>query len=129
MVPLGVSDHNLIYVVRKINSNVKINSHRCIEIRNYKHFNCDKFLEELWKPWDLIDHESDINLRWSLWTTLFLNVLDKHAPIQSKRIRSKRHISWINKNIKNLIHERDRLKRKAMISKSDRLECFQSTQK
>ena len=120
VVPLGVSDHNLIYVVRKINSNVKINSHRCIEIRNYKHFNCDKFLEELWKqPWDLIDHESDINLRWSLWKTLFLNVLDKHAPIQSKRIRSKRYISWINKNIKNLIHERDRLKRKAMISKSE----------
>ena len=93
VVPLGVSDHNLIYVVRKINSNVKINSHRCIEIRNYKHFNCDKFLEEFWKqPWDLIDHEYDINLRWSLWKTLFLNVLDKHAPIQSKRIRSKRHI-------------------------------------
>ena len=106
VVPLGVSDHNLIYVVRKINSNVKINSHRCIEIRNYKHFNCEKFLEELWKqPWDLIDHESDINLRWSLWKTLFLNVLNKHAPIQSKRIRSKR--------------QRDRLKRKAMISKSE----------
>ena len=120
VVPLGVSDHNPIYVVRKINSNVKINSHRCIEIRNYKHFNCDKFLEELWKqPWDLIDHESDINLKWTLWKTLFLNVLDKHAPVQSKRIRSKRHIPWINKNTKNLIHERDRLKRKAMISKSE----------
>ena len=51
--------------------------------------------------------------------TLFLNVLDKHAPIQSKRMRLKRHISWINKNTKNLIHERDRLKRKAMISKSE----------
>ena len=45
VVPLGVSDHNIIYVVRKINSNVKINSHRCIEIRNYKHFNCAKILK------------------------------------------------------------------------------------
>ena len=71
------------------------------------------------QPWHLIDQESDINLRWTLWKTLYLNVLDKHAPIQSKRIRSKRHISWINKNIKNLIYERDRLKRKAMISKSE----------
>ena len=47
VVPLGVSDHNLIYVVSKIISNVKIHSHSSVEIRNYKHFNCDKFLEEL----------------------------------------------------------------------------------
>ena len=120
VIPLGVSDHNLIYVVRKINPNVKINSHRSIEIRNYKHFNCEKFLQELSsQPRDIIDQESDINLRRSLWKTLFLNVLDKHALIQSKRIRSKRHTSWINKKTKNLIHERDCLKRKAMISKSE----------
>ena len=83
VIPLGVSDDNLIYVVRKIHPNIKINSHRTIEIRNYQHFNCAKFLQELSnQPWDLIDQESDINLRWSLWKTLFQKVLDKHAPIQ-----------------------------------------------
>jgi hypothetical protein len=45
-------------------------------------------------------------------------VFDKHAPLISKRIRNK-HIPWINKNTKNLILERDRMKRKAIISKSD----------
>ncbi len=45
--------------------------------------------------------------------------LDKHAPLISKRIRNKHNIPWINKNTKNLIFERNRIKRKAIISKSD----------
>jgi hypothetical protein len=70
------------------------------------------------EPWHLIELQSDIDLKWSLWKSFFLRVFDKHAPLISKRIRNK-HIPWINKNTKNLIFERDRMKRKAIISKSD----------
>ena len=50
---------------------------------------------------------------------LFLEVLDKHAPLQHKKIRAKR-IPWTTSSIKGLINKRDKLKRKAIITK---LEC------
>jgi hypothetical protein len=51
---------------------------------------------------------------------LFLEVLDKHAPLQQKKIRSNK-VPWITSEIinKNLINKRDKLKRKAIISKSE----------
>ena len=55
---------------------------------------------------------------WEIWKELFLEVLDKHAPLQQKKIRSNK-IPWITSKIKSLINTRDKLKRKAVISKSE----------
>ncbi len=44
---------------------------------------------------------------------IFLEVLDKHAPLQYKQVRSKK-VPWITTEIKKLINTRDRLKRKAI---------------
>ena len=38
---------------------------------------------------------------------MFLEVLDKHATIQNKKLRSK-NLSWITSKIKDLIRTRDR---------------------
>ena len=46
----------------------------------------------------------------------FTDVLDKHAPIQKKKIKSKK-VPWIISEIKELIISRDKLKRKAIITK------------
>ena len=32
----------------------------------------------------------DLNAIWEIWKNLFLDVLDKHAPLQHKKIRSKK---------------------------------------
>jgi hypothetical protein len=107
---------SLIHVVRKANSVAKTHSHKSVRVRN---FIANSFQEDLLnEPWHLIELQSDIDLKWSLWKSFFLGVFDKHAPLISKRIRNK-HIPWINKNTENLIFERDRMKRKAIISKSD----------
>ena len=45
-------------------------------------------------------------------------VLDKHAPLKQKKIRSNK-IPWITSKIKSLINTRDKLKRKAVRSKSE----------
>ena len=44
---------------------------------------------------------------------IFIEVLDKHAPLQCKKIRSKK-VPWITIDIKKLINTRDKLKRKAI---------------
>ena len=53
---------------------------------------------------------------WEIWRNLFTDVLDKHAPIQKKKTKSKK-VPWITSEIKELIISRDKLKRKAIITK------------
>ena len=47
-----------------------------------------------------------------------LDVLDKHAPLQHKKIRSKK-VLWITNDIKNLMNTRDGFKRKAILSNNE----------
>ena len=49
---------------------------------------------------------------------IFLDVLDKHAPLQHKKIRSKK-ARWITNDIKNLMNTRDRFKRKAILTNNE----------
>ena len=53
-----------------------------------------------------------------IWKDLFLQILDRHASLQSKKVKPKSS-SWITSQIKHLIITRDNLKRKAVITKLD----------
>ena len=55
---------------------------------------------------------------WEIWKDLFLQILGRHAPLQSKKIKSKSS-PWITSQIKHLTITRDNLKRKAVITKLD----------
>ena len=37
---------------------------------------------------------------WEIWKTLYVGVLNKHAPIQSKRIRKRGNIPLLNGDVK-----------------------------
>ena len=111
----GMSDHSLIFAIRKINI-VKKDKQNIIKIRNMKKFNEELFLTDLAnQPWEYLyflgenpDHT------WDIWKELFLEVLNKHAPLQSKKVKSYK-VPWLTSAIKTLINERDKLKRKAII--------------
>ena len=47
-----------------------------------------------------------------------LAVLDVHAPLRMKRVRTRRNIPWLNKNSKKATFQRDKLKLKAIKSNS-----------
>ena len=67
IIPLGISNYNLIHVVRKSNSVAKTHSHKSVPVRNFKNFNANSFQEDLLnEPWHLIELQSDIDLKWSL---------------------------------------------------------------
>ena len=57
----------------------------------------------------------DPNQMWTEWKTRFLQIVDKHAPTRTKRVRSK-NSPWITADLKERMHNRDRLKIKAMKS-------------
>ena len=105
----GISDHSLIYGIRKINPIISSRKKaKKIEVRNMKRFNQHHFNEDLLaQPWEQIVLQSDTDSMWTLWKELFLEVLDKHAPIQHIRKKSS-SIPWLTSEIKKLLFDRDK---------------------
>ena len=83
----GISDHSLVFAIRKIS--VIRKQENTVEIRNMKNFDEEKFVAELLKQhWEYVYFfAEDPNAMWEMWKKLFLEVLDKHAPLQHKKIR------------------------------------------
>jgi hypothetical protein len=97
---------------------MKVNEY-IIEIRNMKKFSEEIFLHDLGtQSWEHVHFFADnpSTMR-ELWKDLFfIQVPDKHAPLQSKKIKSKRS-PWISSDIRHLMTARDNFKRKVIITK------------
>ena len=52
---------------------------------------------------------------WDVWKNLFLECVEKHAPLRTKRVRAS-NSPWITPQLKKRLHERDILKLKAIRS-------------
>ena len=87
VVHTGISDHSLIYAIRKIRHFQKNDDF--VEIRNMKNFNENNFVNELLNQhWECIYFfGKDPNHMWEIWKELFLEVLNKHAPLQHKKTK------------------------------------------
>ena len=56
--------------------------------RSYKNFNQAKFINSLKKKdWDKITSYSNVDTAWSVWSDMFNDVCNEHAPIRDKRIK------------------------------------------
>ena len=58
-------------------------------------------------PWDMIYQSDNPNICWQIWKSLFLEALDRHAPLRRKRLRDD-PVPWITPHIKQLIIMRRR---------------------
>ena len=52
---------------------------------------------------------------WEIWKKLLMEIIDKHAPLKSKRA-SKKNSPWITYELSRKIHKRNYLKRKATLN-------------
>jgi hypothetical protein len=87
VIRLGISDHDLIYAIRKVAIKPIANKHmhKVVNIRNMKNFNVDSFINDLSNlPWSNLDCLLNVNDRWDLWKKIFMTVVDKHARFKSK---------------------------------------------
>ena len=111
----SINNHSLVFAIRKIS--VTKNRENIVEIRHMKNFDNQNLLRircinigrtciSLLK----IQIQSG-----KFGKKLFLEVLNRHAPLQHKKIRAKR-IPWLTSPIKERINTRDKLKRKAIIT-------------
>ena len=115
---VSISDHSLIFAYRKLLIGVASKRHNTIEYRSFKNFSRDYFRSNIASEnWDALDNFQDPNNMWCEWKIKFLNVVDAHAPLRTKRVRSKRS-PWITSELKKCMHERDIMKLKAIHSKN-----------
>ena len=107
---MGLSDHDLIYAVRK--NKLPRAKAREIEYRNMRQFDLEKFLNDLKTvPWSSAYIYDDVDDLWHHWAQLYTEVLDKHAPIKKKRVRGDQ-LPWITPLIQREISRRNRLFKK-----------------
>ena len=112
VVDIGISDHCAIFLTRKL-SHFRSFVHKTAEVRQLKNFNEDEFLRDLrMNEWNRVSILNNPNEMWNSWKHLLMSVIDKHAPLKTKRIRNNRS-PWITNELVGEIHKRDFLKKKA----------------
>ena len=115
----GISDHYLVYSVKKFRGGVK-KQHKNISTRQMKNFSKSDFLDDLQKiDWKgIVTQTDDVNIIVEQWTKIFSLILEKHAPLRNRRV-SERFCPWITKDFKLMCASRDKLRKQAIRSKSE----------
>ena len=99
VIDLGISDHSLVYVCRKIG--IPRGSPKVIETRQFNKFKADKFQNDLRQAFIHIEDYTDPNAALHDWNLIFLRIADKHAPLRSRRVKTDLQ-PWITDEIKKL---------------------------
>ena len=111
VIPMGISDHDVIGVNRKINNNHYVP--RNITMRNYKNYNANHFKEAIKNiNWNEIIFRKSFNESWDAFKTKLIQIINTHAPLSQKTVRGK-SCPWLNNVIKSKMKERDYQLRKA----------------
>ena len=111
VVDLGISDHSLVYICRKIS--IPKEPPKIVFTRQFKNYNSHQFKEELSYYTSLYPTSNDPNVLWNEFKNNFLTIAEKHAPVRQRRVKSE-HKLWLTKEIKRLMHHRDYPKRQSV---------------
>jgi exonuclease III len=104
---VGISDHSLIYICRKISFSLNSNHNKVIESRDYKSYLQQNFNQDLYAALSLVDWGTDEpNILWDNFKTTFNYVADIHAPTKVRKIRSRKS-PWLTDAIKKNMNYRD----------------------
>ena len=111
VVDLGICDHSLVYLCRKIG--IPKEPPKIVFSRQFKNYNPRQFKEELRYYTSSYLTSNDPNVLWNEFRNNFLTVADKYAPVRQRRIK-REHKPWLTKEIKQLMYHRDYLKRQSV---------------
>lgn len=117
----GISDHSLVYISWGKEIKERNNVHNYRTSRKYKNFNAIDFINDLEKiEWSNVIKTNDVNDALGEFESLFAPICNKHAPLKRKRVR-KFKSPWLTDEIMCTMHERDRIKKKAIKTSSSLL--------
>ena len=106
---IAVSDHYPICFTRsRAKRQLRRHDHKSIKYRCLKFFNENNFSNDLSLASNTLHTtDADINQNFENCCTIFSEVLDKHAPVKSKRIKHETQPEWLNDDIKHAAKTRD----------------------
>ncbi|CAB4040195.1 Hypothetical predicted protein, partial [Paramuricea clavata] len=105
----SISDHDLVYVALRL----KKARTKPVFITGFKHFNSQAFNNDVaLAPWSIIDAFDDVEDKLQAFNSLFIDILDKHAPIKTFKIRGRPN-PCVTENIRELMKTRDRWRKRA----------------
>ena len=103
MLLINISKHNTLKADPKI-----------IESRQFKNFDCDALIEDIKEtPFHFASLMDDPNEMWNFWKSLFLEVINKHAPMRKRKVKSKSS-PWITAELRRKMRKCDFLKNQAV---------------
>ena len=112
VVELGISDHNLVYICRKVS--VPKEPPKIIFSRQFKNFRVNEFRTDLRNIFATNIITDDPNNMWHDWKNRFLHVDEKHAPTRQRRVKSD-YKPWLTEHIKKQCYHRDFLNKKQAV--------------
>ena len=114
VIACGISDHDILYVVRSMCVPKLKRDPKIIKIRKYKNFDERSFTSELRRiHFDEIKNvTNDPNEMWLIWKTWYLEVLNRHAPVSDMKIKGD-NLPYITMEVRQMIRQRDYLRKKA----------------
>ena len=62
--------------------------------------------------WSNIESYGNVDNILDAWYSLFISVIDKHAPIKTHRIKNEIQPEWVTADILDKIKQRDNLKKR-----------------
>ena len=110
-VPLGISDfHNFICVATRMCKPTK--AIRQITYRSYKRFNETAYLHDLnCAPLHVSQIFTDVDDQYWFFNTLLKQIMDQHAPIKHKTVKTKQ-LPYMNNTLRKAINVKGHLRRK-----------------
>ena len=97
---MGISDHSLVFAYRKVSAELPKRGHSTIFYRKLGKFNSAAFRSDIAQhDWGSIDQLNNPHDMWAKWKEMFLECIDRYAPLKSKRVRLSKS-PWINSNLK-----------------------------
>ena len=107
----SLSDHYAIFGYRKLNSQLRNKKHHTITYRSFRHFDGYMFIKDLAKVfWEIIAAFDKVGDMEQTWNGLFLEIVNRHAPIKTNRVKRKHQPEWLTSNILDLMKEGDKYK-------------------
>ena len=98
----GISDHDVVFMQKKMRRPKLRLPPKTISVRNFKHFDRNEFLDDLkLADFDEIkNYSNDANEMWLLWKSLYIDILNKHEPVTNIRLKGST-LPYMTKDLKN----------------------------
>jgi len=103
------SDHLMVYGELTLRV---FNSPHLVTLRSFGHCVEDDLLSDLREShWSVMGMYNDIDDKWGYWKSLYLKIVNKHAPVLTFRKKRDPH-PWVTSEILQLLHNRNYFKKK-----------------